>query len=161
MKNNLFSGLFGFVVLAVMMVVLVQFAYNKSVKDAKYKFTDTSTGQVISVNPDNSTMDADLSGAKFVSYDYITGTLALEKSNGKILVYVVNNYNIFGPVLKVDGIVDDKSVLQGIDVDTTKRFLNYLVKHDVFYKVEFVSYSEDTDTVTYRDLAHTYTAKLN
>lgn len=106
-------------------------------------------------------MDKELSDAKFVSYDYITGTIVLEKDNGIRLEYVVDDNFIFGPKLHVTGVTDDESVLQGTNLDVTKKFLNYLVKHSIFDSVDFVSYSSDINTVTYRSGVKTYHVKLD
>jgi hypothetical protein len=158
---DLVKILCGLMIFGGIMIALYAYAYHKSYNSAKYNFTDSNTGQVIKISPDNNDVDKELSDAKFVSYDYITGTIVLEKDNGIRLEYVVDDNFIFGPTLHVTGVTDDKSVLQGINLDVTKKFLNYLVKHGIFDSVDFVSYSSDTDTVTYRSGVKTYHVKLD
>ena len=158
---NLVKFLFGLMIFGGIIIVLYAYAYHKSYNSAKYSFTDSDTGQVIKISPVNDDVDKELSDAKFVSYDYITGTIVLEKDNGIRLEYVVDDNFIFGPKLHVTGVTDDKSVLQGTNLDATKKFLNYLVKHSVFDSVDFVSYSSDINTVTYRSGVKTYHVKLD
>ena len=158
---NLVKILCGLMIFGGIMIALYAYAYHKSYNSAKYSFTDNTTGQVIKISPVNDDVDKELSDAKFVSYDYITGTIVLEKDNGIRLEYVVDDNFVFGPKLGVTGITNDKSVLQGINLDITKKFLNYLVKHGIFDSVDFVSYSSDTDTVTYRSGVKTYHVKLD
>lgn len=158
---NLVKFLFGLMIFGGIIIALYAYAYHKSYNSAKYSFTDSNTGQVIKISPVNDDADKELSDAKFVSYDYITGTIVLEKDNGIRLEYVVDDNFVFGPKLGVTGITNDKSVLQGINLDITKKFLNYLVKHGIFDSVDFVSYSSDTDTVTYRSGVKTYHVKLD
>jgi len=150
-----------FMIFGGIIIVLYAYAYHKSYNSAKYSFTDSNTGQVIKISPVNDDVDKELSDAKFVSYDYITGTIVLEKDNGIRLEYVVDDNFIFGPKLHVTGVTDDKSVLQGTNLDVTKKFLNYLVKQGIFDSVDFVSYSSDTDTVTYRSGVKTYHVKFD
>lgn len=158
---NLVKFLFGLMIFGGIIIALYAYAYHKSYKSAKYSFTDSNTGQVIKILSVNDDVDKELSDAKFVSYDYITGTIVLEKDNGIRLEYVVDDNFIFGPKLHVTGVTDDKSVLQGTNLDVTKKFLNYLVKHSIFDSVDFVSYSSDTDIVTYRSGVKTYHVKLD
>ena len=143
------------------MIVLYAYAYHKGYNSAKYSFTDNTTDQVIKISPVNDDVDKELSDAKFVSYDYITGTIVLKKDNGIRLEYVVDDNFVFGPKLHVAGITDDKSVLQGTNLDITKKFLNYLIKHGIFDSIDFVSYSSDTNIVTYRSGVKTYHVKLD
>lgn len=158
---NLVKFLFGLMIFGGIIIALYAYAYHKSYNSAKYSFTDSNTGQVIKISPVNDDVDKELSDAKFVSYDYITGTIVLEKDNGIRLEYVVDDNFIFGPKLHVTGVTDDKSVLQGTNLDVTKKFLNYLVKHSIFDSVDFVSYSSDINTVTYRSGVKTYHVKLD
>ena len=158
---NLVKFLFGLMIFGGIMIALYAYAYHKNYNSAKYSFTDSNTGQVIKISPVNDDMDKELSDAKFVSYDYITGTIVLEKDNGIRLEYVVDDNFVFGPKLGVTGVTDDKSVLQGTNLDVTKKFLNYLVKHSIFDSVDFVSYSSDINTVTYRSGVKTYHVKLD
>lgn len=158
---DLVKILCGLMIFGGIIIVLYAYAYHKSYNSAKYSFTDSDTGQVIKISPVNDDVDKELSDAKFVSYDYITGTIVLEKDNGIRLEYVVDDNFIFGPKLHVTGVTDDKSVLQGTNLDVTKKFLNYLVKHSIFDSVDFVSYSSDINTVTYRSGVKTYHVKLD
>lgn len=158
---DLVKILCGLMIFGGIIIVLYVYAYHKSYNSAKYSFTDSDTGQVIKISPVNDDVDKELSDAKFVSYDYITGTIVLEKDNGIRLEYVVDDNFIFGPKLHVTGVTDDKSVLQGTNLDVTKKFLNYLVKHSIFDSVDFVSYSSDINTVTYRSGVKTYHVKLD
>ena len=151
----------GLMIFGGIIIVLYAYAYHESYNSAKYSFTDSDTGQVIKISPVNDDVDKELSDAKFVSYDYITGIIVLEKDNGIRLEYVVDDNFIFGPKLHVTGVTDDKSVLQGTNLDVTKKFLNYLVKHSIFDSVDFVSYSSDIDTVIYRSGVKTYHVKLD
>lgn len=158
---NLVKFLFGLMIFGGIIIALYAYAYHKSYNSAKYSFTDSDTGQVIKISPVNDDVDKELSDAKFVSYDYITGTIVLEKDNGIRLEYVVDDNFVFGPKLGVTGITNDSSVLQGTNLDVTKKFLNYLVKHSIFDSVDFVSYSSDINTVTYRSGVKTYHVKLD
>lgn len=158
---DLVKILCGLMIFGGIIIVLYAYAYHKSYNSAKYSFTDSDTGQVIKILPVNDDVDKELSDAKFVSYDYITGTIVLKKDNGIRLEYVVDDNFIFGPKLHVTGVTDDKSVLQGTNLDVTKKFLNYLVKHGIFDSIDFVSYSSNTDTVTYRSGLKTYSVKLD
>ena len=151
----------GLMIFGGIIIVLYAYAYHESYNSAKYSFTDSDTGQVIKISPVNDDVDKELSDAKFVSYDYITGIIVLEKDNGIRLEYVVDDNFIFGPKLHVTGVTDDKSVLQGTNLDVTKKFLNYLVKHSIFDSVDFVSYSSDINTVIYRSGVKTYHVKLD
>lgn len=125
---------------------------------SKSKTFVTDKGQHITLTSDSY---VDFMNTTLVSYDYITGTIVLEKDNGIRLEYVVDDNFIFGSKLYVTGVTDDKSVLQGTNLDVTKKFLNYLVKHSVFDSVDFVSYSNDINTVTYRSGVKTYHVKLD
>ena len=158
---NLVKFLFGLMIFGGIMIALYAYAYHKSYNGTKYSFTDNTTGQVIKISPVNDDVDKELSDAKFVSYDYITGTIVLQKDNGIRLEYVVDDNVVFGPKLHVTGITNDKSVLQGTNLDVTKKFLNYLIEHGIFDSVDFVSYSSNTDTVTYRSGVKTYHVKLD
>lgn len=158
---DLVKMLCGLMIFGGIIIVLYAYAYHKSYNSAKYSFIDNTTGQVIKISPVDDDADNELSNAKFVSYDYITGTIVLEKDNGMRLEYVVDDNFVFGPKLGVAGITDDKSVLQGTNLDITKKFLNYLIEHGIFDSVDFVSYSSNTDTVTYRSGVKTYHVKLD
>lgn len=158
---DLVKILCGLMIFGGVIIALYVYAYSKSYNSAKYSFTDNITGQVIKISPVNDDADNELSDAKFVSYDYITGTIVLKKDNGIRLEYVVDDNSVFGPKLHVTGVTDDKSVLQGTNLDVTKKFLNYLVKHGIFDSIYFVSYSSDTDTVIYRSGVKTYSVKLD
>ena len=158
---DLVKILCGLMIFGGIIIVLYAYVYRKSYNSAKYSFTDSDTGQVIKISPVNDDVDKELSDAKFISYDYITGTIALKKDNGIRLEYVVDYNFIFGPKLHVTGVTDDKSVLQGTNLDVTKKFLNYLVKHSIFDSVDFVSYSSDINTVTYRSGVKTYHVNLD
>ena len=107
---NLVKFLFGLMIFGGIIIALYAYAYHKSYNSAKYSFTDSNTGQVIKISPVNDDADKELSDAKFVSYDYITGTIVLEKDNGIRLEYVVDDNFVFGPKLGVTGITNDKSV---------------------------------------------------
>lgn len=158
---DLFKILCCFMILVGIIIVLYTYAYSKSYNSAKYSFTDNATGQVIKISPVNDDVDRELSDAKFVSYDYITGTIVLKKDNGVNLEYSVDDNFVFGPKLNVTGITDDNSVLQGTNLDVTKKFLNYLVKNGIFDSVDFVSYSSDINTVVYRSGIKTYSVRLD
>lgn len=158
---DLVKILCGLMIFGGIMIALYAYAYHKGYNSAKYSFIDNTTGQVIKIAPVNDDADKELSDAKFISYDYITGTIVLEKDNGIRLEYVVDDNFVFGPKLHVTGVTDDKSVLQGTNLDVTKKFLNYLVKHSIFDSVDFVSYSSDINTVTYRSGVKTYHVKLD
>lgn len=159
--EDLVKILCGLMLFGGIMIVLYAYAYHKGYNSAKYSFTDNTTDQVIKISPVNDDVDKELSDAKFVSYDYITGTIVLKKDNGIRLEYVVDDNFVFGPKLHVAGITDDKSVLQGTNLDITKKFLNYLIKHGIFDSIDFVSYSSDTNIVTYRSGVKTYHVKLD
>lgn len=74
---NLVKFLFGLMIFGGIIIVLYAYAYHKSYNSAKYSFTDSNTGQVIKISPVNDDMDKELSDAKFVSYDYITGIIVI------------------------------------------------------------------------------------
>lgn len=158
---DLVKILCGLMIFGGIIIALYVYAYHKSYNSAKYNFTDNTTGQVIKISPVNDDMDKELSDAKFISYDYITGTVVLKKDNGTKLEYVVDDNFVFGPRLHVTGIIDDKSVLQGTNLDITKKFLNYLVKHGIFDSIDFASYSSDTNTAIYRSGVKTHHVKLD
>lgn len=158
---DLVKILCGLMIFGGIIIALYAYAYHKSYNSAKYNFTDSNTGQVIKISPVNDDVDKELSDAKFVSYDYITGTIVLKKDNGIRLEYVVDDNFIFGPKLHVTGVTDDKSVLQGTNLDVTKKFLNYLIKHGIFDSIDFVSYSSDMDIATYRSGVKTHSVKFD